>query len=515
MNTTPYLMGVDLGTSGVKGILIDSDGQLVAQNSAPLTLSTPHPNWSEQDPADWWDAVTKVIKVLVALAPGGASGIVAVGLSGQMHGATFLDSAGLPLRPAILWNDQRSGCECEYIVEKVGFENLVQSLGNQAFAGFQAPKILWVRNHEPDVYSRTSKILLPKDYINFRLTGQMATEPSDASGTLLFDIVRRTWSKSVLALLDISLDLLPDVQPSESTVGAITAEVADVTGLRAGTPVIAGGADNACAALGIGIVRRGDTMVSLGTSGTVLAPSDRPVIDEQARLHSFCHAVPDTWYSMGVVLSAGGSLRWFRDTLSEAQVKAATSRGVDPYEVIMESAATAPPGCEGLVFLPYLTGERTPYPDPDARGVFFGLSLRQRYSHIARSVVEGISFALRDSTELLHGLGVETPVIRVTGGGARSPFWLQLLADVLQGRVATALSDTGPSFGAAILAGTGSGVFSSAAETAGRLAKASATIVPDSSTAAEYDRTYELYRLLYPSLQPAYEALGVLTTKSF
>ncbi len=514
MSRPPYLMGIDLGTSGVKGILIDSDGLLVAQNTAPLELSTPHPNWSEQDPAAWWDAVTNVIAAIVALAPERTSAISAVALSGQMHGATFIDRSGLALRAAMLWNDQRSGAECQYIVEKVGFDNLVQAVGNRAFAGFQAPKILWVRNHEPDVYKQTWKILLPKDYINFRLTGETATEPSDASGTLLFDIVAGTWSDAILDILDISPNLLPPVQPSASTVGGITSEVANLTGLPPGTPVIAGGADNACAALGIGIVHTGDTMISLGTSGTVLAPSNHPVIDKQARLHSFCHALPDTWYSMGVVLSAGGSLRWFRDVLSQAQVDAATAGGIDAYDALMESAASAPPGCEGLVFLPYLTGERTPYPDPDARGAFFGLSLRHKYPHLARSVVEGISFALRDSTELLHSLGVGTPAIRITGGGARSPFWLQVLADILQTRVATALSDIGPSFGAAILAGAGAGVFPSAVETANRLAKVSATVDPSQATKAIYDGTYQLYRLLYPSMEPSYAALNALMRTS-
>lgn len=514
MNRTPYFIGIDLGTSGVKGILIDSDGGLIAQNAAPLELSIPHPNWSEQDPEDWWNAVAQVVAAIVAVIPDGPRAIAAVALSGQMHGATFLDRSGLPLRPAILWNDQRSASECDYIVEKVGFENLVQAVGNRAFAGFQVPKILWVRNHEPDVYDRTAKILLPKDYINFRLTGQMATEPSDASGTLLFDIVQRRWSDTILATLDISADLLPHVQPSASSIGGITPDAAAVTGLSPGMPVIAGGADNACAALGIGIVRPGHTMVSLGTSGTVLAPSDRPIIDGQARLHSFCHALPDTWYSMGVVLSAGGSLRWFRDTLSQAEIQAATARGVDPYDILMEAASRAPAGCEGLVFLPYLTGERTPYPDPDARGVFFGLSLRHTYAHIARSVVEGISFALRDSTELLHELGINTPAVRVTGGGARSSFWLQALADILKARVATALSDIGPSFGAAILAGTGAGVFASAAEIAGHLATTSVTIDPSTNANVEYDGVYELYRLLYPSLQPSYQALGSLTSKN-
>lgn len=514
MTRPPYVIGIDLGTSGVKGILVDSDGRLVAQNTVSVSLSTPHSNWSEQDPAEWWAAVLRVIKSLVSQAPSGPSSVVALALSGQMHGATFVDEAGDPLRPAILWNDQRSGLECEDIMERVGFDRLVNAVGNRAFAGFQAPKILWVRNHEPEVFARTTKVLLPKDYINFLLTGQMATDPSDASGTLLFDILSLSWSTSVLAALDLQPDLLPNVQPSASVVGGVTKHVAELSGLPAGTPVMAGGADNACAALGIGITRPGDTMVSLGTSGTVLAATDAPVTDSQARLHSFCHALPDTWYAMGVVLSAGGSLRWFRDALSRDQVRAAAARGIDPYDVIMESASQAPPGSDGLIFLPYLTGERTPYPDPNARGNFFGLSLRHTYEHVARSVVEGITFALRDSAELLHALNIETPTIRITGGGARSEFWRQLIADILQARVVTALSDLGPSFGAAILAGAGAGVFSSAAEAGTKFAQISSALAPDRDVTARYDRTYELYRLLYPSLKLPYDALAAVTATS-
>jgi xylulokinase len=504
MTHDSYLLGIDLGTSGVKVILLPADAagaKPVAEATVGYPLSTPRPGWSEQNPEDWWNGVARAVRTVLEAA-GIVPGLVAaLALSGQMHGATLLDAGGQVLRPCILWNDARSGPQCIEITERVGLENLLRWVANPALAGFTAPKLLWVREHEPEVYARTATVLLPKDYINYRLTGELATDVSDASGTLLFDVARRRWSEEMLRALDLPAGIVPPVHASTDIIGRVTPEAAEATGLAAGTPVVAGGADNACAAVGLGVVRPGQVATSLGTSGTVIAPSAAPRLDPQARLHTFCHAVPDTWYLMGVVLSAGGSLRWFRDTLAGEEVRQATAEGRDPYDVIMAEAASVPAGSEGLFFLPYLSGERTPHGDPNARGVFFGLSLRHTRAHLARSVIEGVTFALADSTDLMRGLSLDLSVVRASGGGARSPFWRQLQADILNARVVTALADVGPAFGAAVLAGVGAGVLASVAETTDRLVRISDEVTPDPAGVELYRRHHALYDRLYPALQ--------------
>jgi xylulokinase len=513
MAHSSWLLGIDLGTSGVKVILLPADAveaRPVAEATVEYPLFTPRPGWSEQNPEDWWDRVARAVRAVLeqgAIAP---EQVAALALSGQMHGAVLLDPRGQVLRPAILWNDARSGPQCAAITERVGLPNLVRWVANPALAGFTAPKILWVREHEPEQYSRLATVLLPKDYINYRLTGELATEVSDASGTLLFDVAHRRWSDEMLAALDLSPAILPPVHLSTSIIGGVTPEAARATGLAAGTPVVAGGADNACAAVGLGVIDDGQVATSIGTSGTVIAPSAEPRLDPQARLHTFCHAVPDTWYLMGVVLSAGGSLRWFRDTLAPEEVRRTAAEGRDPYDVIMQEAASAPAGSEGLFFLPYLSGERTPHGDPDARGVFFGLSLRHTRAHLARSVIEGVTFALADSTDLMRGLGLDLSIVRATGGGARSPFWRQLQADVLNARVVTALADVGPAFGAAILAGVGVGAFDSVAAATDRLVRVGGEIAPDPAAVELYRRHHALYDHLYPALQAEFAALARL-----
>jgi xylulokinase len=509
---TSSLLGLDLGTTGVKALLLSSEGQSVAEVTIEYPVSTPRPGWSEQNPADWWLGTTQAIRTLLERSGTPPGDIAGLALSGQMHGATLLDASGAVLRPAILWNDQRSGAESDLITERVGLGNLIQWVANPALAGFTAPKVVWVRQHEPGVYAHIASVLLPKDYINFRLTGERATEVSDASGTLLFDVVHRRWSQEMLSALEIPASFMPDVHHSTDVIGHIITEAAQLTGLVEGTPVVAGGADNACAAVGMGVVQPGQVLTSLGTSGTVVAPSAEPRLDPGARLHTFCHAVPDTWYLMGVVLSAGGSLRWFRDTLADEERRRAAEEGRDPYDLIIEEATTAPPGSEGLIFLPYLTGERTPHGDPDARGVFFGLSLRHTHAHLARSVLEGVTFALADSAAIMRDVGIDIATVRATGGGARSAFWRQMQADVLNARVVTALADAGPAFGAAVIAGAGVGVFPSIPEAVERLVQVRDPLDPDPALSALYRDYHRLYDNLYASLQPQFSILHTLVS---
>jgi xylulokinase len=507
-----YLLGLDLGTSGVKALLLpvdDADAPVLSA-TVELTFSTPRPGWSEQDPTDWWRATAKVIREILDRSGVRTGEVAGLATSGQMHGTTLLDSEGEVLMPCILWNDQRSAEECRIITERVGFDQLLTWVANPALAGFTAPKLLWVQRHEPELWTRTRTVLLPKDYINYCLTGELSTEVSDASGTLLFDVAHRRWSEPMARAIDVPLSMLPPVLASTGVAGRVTAEAAAATGLMEGTPVVAGGADNACAAVGMGVVRQGEVLASIGTSGTLLAPTEEPRVDLQGRLHTFCHAVPNTWYLMGVVLSAGGSLRWFRDTIADPQCQAASVEGRDAYEVIMEEAASAPPGSEGLIFLPYLTGERTPHGDPHARGVFFGISLRHTRAHLARAVIEGVTFALADSAALMRALDVEVGTVRATGGGARSAFWMQMLADVLGARVATSGDDKGPAFGAAIIAGVGCDMFPSIAEATDRLVKPHEQFEASPKSQDTYRRGHELYGGLYPALKESFANLDGL-----
>jgi xylulokinase len=503
------LLGLDVGTSGIKALVLDPHSPDEAVSAAvDLPLATPRPGWTEQDPEDWWRATQQAIRLLIDQAGVDPARIEGVAASGQMHGATLLDAEGEVVRPCILWNDQRTALEAGWINETVGLDRLLEWVGNPALTGFTAPKLLWVRNAEPERYARVATILLPKDYINYRLTGERFTEVSDASGTLLFDVRHRRWSAEMLAALDVSPCLLPPARESTDTVGRVTAEAAHVTGLHAGTPVVAGGADNACAAVGAGVVRAGQVLASLGTSGTLVAPTEQPVVDRRGRLHTFCHAVPGRWYLMGVVLSAGGSLRWFRDTIAEPERILAQAQERDPYDVIMDEAALVPRGSEGLVFLPYLTGERTPHADPLARGAFVGLSLRHSRAHLARSVVEGVTYALADSADLMRSLGVSIASLRATGAGARSELWRSILANVLEARVLTTSGDTGPAFGAAILAGVGVGVFASIDAATDQLVNPDLEVVPEDKEATGYARLRAVYDALYPALKSQFGALS-------
>ncbi|MGI8825349.1 MAG: xylulokinase [Chloroflexota bacterium] len=509
--TATLLLGIDLGTSSVKALLLGVEGPglsaPVAEATVDYPLSTPRPGWSEQDPSDWWEGVCAAIRQVVERAGAKAASIAGLALSGQMHGATLLDAAGLVLRPCILWNDQRSTRQCVEITDRLGLENLIEWVANPALPGFTAPKILWVREHEPDVYARVATVLLPKDYVNYRLTGQLCTEPSDASGTLLFDVARRRWSDDIMHALDLPAAMLPPVRESADIVGKITAEAAAETGLLEGTPAVCGGADNACAAIGVGVVEEGEVMTSLGTSATVVAPTPRLRLDPRARLHAFCHAIPDTWYLMGVVLSAGGSLRWFRDALAAEERNTVERENRDVYDLLTAEAATAPPGSEGLIFLPYLTGERSPHGDSNARGVFFGLSPRHARAHLIRSILEGVSYALADSVDIMRDLDVALDRISATGGGARSSLWRQMQADVLGAPVVSMHSSSGPALGAAILAGVGVGAVPSIRETARRI-EVVEEVAPDPATHAVYESYRSVYTRLYPALRDEFERLA-------
>ncbi|HZU13440.1 MAG TPA: xylulokinase [Chloroflexota bacterium] len=488
------LLGIDLGTSGVKALLLDPDGTVLAEHDAALPLHVPRPGWSEQEPSDWWQGVVTAVRGLAGRRSDAIDGIA---LSGQMHGATLLDADGAVLRPCILWNDQRSAPQSAEITARVGLANLRRWVANPALAGFTAPKLLWVREHELEVFRRIATVLLPKDYINFRLTGIRATDPSDASGTLLFDVAHRRWSAEMPVALGLPEGILPPVRESSEIIGHLAAEAAAELGLPSGIPVAAGGADNACAALAGGVVADGQALLSLGTSGTLLAPTADPRQDPDLRLHTFCHAVPATWYLMGVVLSAGASLSWYRDTMA----------GDEPYASLLDHAALMPAGAEGLLFLPYLSGERTPHADPDARGVFFGLSLHHTRAHLTRAVLEGITFALADAATIMRDLGLRLPSIRLTGGGARHAFWQQLAADILGAPMARV--SAGPALGAAFLAGIGAGVFGSIEE-AVRLVRTAEETRPNPETIDVYRRYHAMFDRLYPALRPKFEELAGL-----
>jgi xylulokinase len=505
-----YFVGVDVGTTGTKVLLINEEGEVVSRAFEEYPLHIPQVGWAEQIPEDWWSATaTGIRKVLNA--SGLKSGeIAALGLTGQMHGSVFLDRKNRVLRPAILWCDQRTAAQCAEITEKIGRERLIQLTCNPVFTGFTAPKILWVRENEPDIYRKTSKILLPKDYIRFRLTGTYATDVSDASGTSLLDVKNRRWSREMLEELDIQEDLLPDVYESPEITGEISREASLATGLKSGTPVVGGAGDNAAGAVGGGAIEEGVVWASIGTSGVVFASCDEPKTDPGGRVHTFCHAVPKKWHLMGVMLSAGGSLRWFRDSLGGLEIQTGKLTGTDPYVFLDAEASRAEPGCRGLIFLPYLAGERTPHGDPNARGVFFGLTLHHGKPHMIRAVMEGVAFGMRDSLEIIKELGVEIGEIRALGGGARSDLWRQIQADVYGTELVTINVEEGPAFGAALLAGVGAGAYSSVGEACKRTIREVRRTKPKKENTIIYEKYYQIYKSLYPALKNCFERVSVI-----
>jgi xylulokinase len=469
-------VGLDIGTSGVKALAVSEDGEIVGRAEIGYDLSTPKPGWAEQDPEDWWRGTQQALEEL------GAGDVAGIGLSGQMHGLVALDADESVLRPAILWNDQRTGEQCEEIEERIGLSKLIAATGNRALTGFTAPKLLWLREHEPDVYERIAHILLPKDYVRLRLCGERAIDVADASGTLLFDVAHRRWSEEVCAALEIDMSWLPQALESPEVSG----ETSD------GIPVAAGAGDQAAGALGVGVVEAGAPLsVVLGTSGVVFCALPEFAADEEARVHAFCHAVPDTWHAMGVMLSAAGSLAWLRNALG----------GGSDYGDLVKEAAEWGPGVEGLTFLPYLAGERTPHADPDARGAFAGLSLRHDRGALVRAVLEGVAFGLRDSLDLIAELGPLPDRGRVSGGGARSEEWLRIVASVLELPLERTAADEGAAFGAALLGGVAGGLWGSPAEAAEAVVRPTSTVEPVADWIAPYREQREVFRALYPAIR--------------
>jgi xylulokinase len=482
------LLGLDVGTTGVRAVAVDAaTGSFVAQAMAQYPIMMPKPGWTEQDP-DAWGAASMQVLAEISHATDGP--VVGLGLAGQMHGSVFLDAADRPIRPALLWNDQRTGRQCEEIVERVGTEELVRATGNPALTGFQAPKILWLREHEPEHYARVSSVLLPKDYVRLLLTGDHATDASDASGTLLLDIANRAWSAEVLQALEIPEAWLPAVYEGPQATGVLRDDVAAALGLPAGLPVAAGGGDNAAAAVGVGVAAQGQMSASIGTSGVLFAPTDGFAPDPSGRVHAFCHALPDAFHLMAVTLSAGGSLRWWRSVCGDVS-----------FDELVAEAETAPAGSEGLVFLPYLTGERTPHLDARARGAFVGLTIRHDRAAMTRAVMEGVVLAMRDGLEIIRGLGVECHDVRVVGGGSRSPLWRQLQADIFGVPVHRTSVDEGPAYGAALLAGVASGVYSSVDDALTHVQAYHEVTAPDPAAAARYDELHAIYDPLYRALR--------------
>jgi xylulokinase len=492
-----YLLGLDISTTGAKALLIDEHGAVVSSYTTPQLISTPQPLWSEQNPADWWSGIVTSIRAVLEEIGAGES-VSTVGLTGQMHGLVCLDGDGEVLRPAILWNDQRTQAQCDAITATIGASRLIELTGNRALTGFTAPKILWVRDHEPEVYGRIAHVLLPKDYIRFRLTGAYATDLAGAAGTLLLDVANRDWSQEALQALDIPPEWMPRTHEGTAVTGTISDQAARQTGLKAGIPVVGGGGDQAAQAVGVGAVVPGRVALTVGTSGVVFAPLASYAYEPEGRLHAFCHAAPGQWCFMGVMLSAAGSLQWYRDTLAPE---------IDFHSLLGEVANTSP-GSDGLLFLPYLSGERTPHPDPLARGAFVGLTVRHGRAHLTRAVLEGVAFGLRDSFEMIKQseAGREINEIRVSGGGARNPLWRQILADVLQSPLTTVEAVEGAAYGAALLAGVGAGVWPNV-EAAADVVRTGDTIVPGDD-AGRYDRVYDLYRSLYPTLKDTFAAIS-------
>jgi len=493
-----YFLGLDVSTTSSKALLIDRKGVVLGTASSPHALSSPKPLWSEQDPAEWWQAVIQSIRDVIIQTGVSSSEIEAVGLTGQMHGLVLLDAEGEVLRPAILWNDQRCQAQCDEIHRRVGKQRFIQISGNVALTGFTAPKILWVAENEPEVYARAHHVLLPKDYIRYKLTGGFAMDKADGSGTVLFDLKARDWSAELLEALDIPREWMPPTYEGPEITGYVNEHAATLTGLTPDTPVVAGGGDQAAGAVGVGAVEPGIIGLTVGTSGVIFATTPAPFVQPEGRLHAFCHALPDRWHFMGVMLSAAGSLQWYRDTLAP---------GVS-FDDLLHEAESVPAGSEGLLFLPYLSGERTPHPDPFARGAFIGLTLRHTRGHMTRAVLEGVAFGLKDSFNLIRDAGLENvSQVRASGGGTKGALWRQILADVLESELVSVNTAEGGGFGAALLAGVGAGEWPDVVSACHDTIHITGKTDPNPETFETYRHAYQVYRELYPLLKSTFTQL--------
>ncbi len=503
-----YLLGIDLGTSGTKTVLFKQNGTAVASATVEYPMDQPHNGWAEQAPEDWWNAAVVTLGKVIKASGVDPEAIAGLGISGQMHGLVMLDENGEVLRPSIIWADQRTGKECEEITALVGAKRLIEITANPALTGFTAGKIRWVQKHQPDVFAKCRHILLPKDYLRYKLTGDYATEVSDASGMQLLDVPNRCWSDEVLDKLGIDKSCLGKVYESCEVTGHISREAAALTGLSEKTLVVGGAGDNAAAAVGTGVVADGRAFTTIGTSGVVFAHTDKLAIDPKGRVHTFCCAVPGAWHVMGVTQAAGLSLKWFRDNFCQAEIDAAAGMDVDPYDLMNKEAALCPIGANRLFYLPYLMGERTPHLDPDCRGVFFGLSAMHKKRDLIRAVLEGVTYSLKDCLNVLGEMGVKPAQMLATGGGGRSELWRQMLADVFDCPVCTTQSKEGPALGVAILAGVGAGLYPSVREACDEMIHVGRTQEPIAENRPAYAACYDQYRQLYPAMKDAFKRLA-------
>jgi xylulokinase len=493
----PHLLGIDVGTGGTRAIVVDAAGRIIGSaTDEHVPFASPQIGWAEQDPRDWWRATCGAVRAALSAAALTGGDITAVGFSGQMHGSVLLDDAGEVIRPALIWCDQRTDAECRAITEQIGAARLIELTSNPALTGFTLPKLLWVRTHEPPAWARVAAVLLPKDYVRYRLTGDRATDVADASGTLLFDVAGRQWSGDMLDAMEIDAAVLPRAYESPEVTGTVSAEGANATGLCQGTPVVAGGGDQAAGAVGMGIVRPGAVSATIGTSGVVFAATDRPALDPAGRVHTFCHAVPGRWHIMGVTQGAGLSLRWFRD-----QFGAGAGNGRDPYDRMTEEAARVSAGADGVLWAPYLMGERTPHLDPHARAALVGLAASHTRAHVLRAVLEGVTFSLKDSFSIFEEMQVPVSGVRLGGGGARSALWRQIQADVYGYPVEIVEAEEGAAYGAALLAGVGGGVWRTVEDACDAVVRVAARVMPDPAAVAVMMRQYQEYRKVYPALR--------------
>lgn len=505
-----YVIGVDCGTSGTKTVLFDESGKVIASKTIEYPMYQPKNGYAEQDPADWSNAMINTIKAVMTQSGVSKDDVKGVGISGQMHGLVMLDKDGNVLRKSIIWCDQRTANEVEEMNQKLGEKKLIEITANPALTGWTAAKILWVKNNEPDIYEKCAHILLPKDYLRFILTGEFATEVSDASGMQLLDVPNRCWSDEVLSALGIDKILLGKVYESCEVTGEVTAKMAELTGLKSGTIVVGGAGDNAAAAVGTGVVEDGKAFTTIGTSGVVFAHTSNISIDPKGRVHTCCAAVPNSWHVMGVTQGAGLSLKWFRDNFCNAEKETAALMGVDEYYLMDKEAETVPVGANRLLYLPYLMGERTPHLDPDARGTFFGLSAMHTKKDMLRAVLEGVSYSLRDCVEVFREMNINVSDMMACGGGGTSPLWRSMLADLYNCPVKTVASKEGPALGVALLATVGAGIYSSVPEACKAVIKTDKTQEPIENNVPEYEKYYQLYREIYPALKASFKKLGTL-----